>query len=44
MEIELELNHKASLQLLKDKLLVKKYMIEGRPDDEQDEEQLFELE
>tara|TARA_B110000285_G_scaffold200632_1_gene234637 strand:- start:236 stop:616 length:381 start_codon:yes stop_codon:yes gene_type:complete len=28
-EIEQESNHKASLQLLKEKMLVKKYMIEG---------------
>ena len=32
-EIEQESNHKASLQLLKEKMLVKKYMIEGQPDE-----------
>ena len=32
-EIEQECNHKASLQLLKEKLLVKKYVIEGQPDE-----------
>jgi len=33
-EIEQESNHKASLSLLKEKLLVRKYMIEGQPDDQ----------
>jgi len=28
-EIDQEVNHKASLHLLKEKLLVKKYMVEG---------------
>ena len=32
-EIDQELNHKASLSLLKEKILVKKYMIEGQPED-----------
>jgi hypothetical protein len=31
-EIESESNHKASLCLLKEKLLVKKYMMEGQPE------------
>ena len=42
-EIDEEINHKASLQLIKDKLLVKKYMIEGRPEGEQDLEELFNI-
>jgi hypothetical protein len=33
-EIDEESNHKASLQLLKEKMLVKKYVIEGQPDEE----------
>ena len=40
-EIDQELNHKASLSLLKEKILVKKYMIEGQPEDQQDKQQLF---
>lgn len=39
-EIEQESNHKASLQLLKEKMLVKKYVIEGQPDEDQDLEAL----
>ena len=31
-EIEAEMSHKASLRLLKEKLLVKKYFIEGQPE------------
>ena len=40
-EIDQEMNHKASLSLLKEKILVKKYMIEGQPEDQQDKQQLF---
>lgn len=42
-EIDEEVNHKASLQLFKDKLLVKKYLIEGMPEDDQDQEALFKI-
>lgn len=42
-DIESESNHKASLQLLKEKLLVKKYVIEGKPEHEQDMEELFNI-
>lgn len=42
-DIEAELNHKASLQLLKEKILVKKYLIEGQPEQNQDIEELFAL-
>lgn len=37
------MNHKASVQLFKDKLLVKKYLIEGKAEEEQDQEELFKL-
>ena len=42
-EIEQESNHKASLQLLKEKMLVKKYVIEGQPDEAQDLEALDDI-
>lgn len=42
-DIESESNHKASLQLLKEKLLVKKYLIEGLPEVDQDMEELFKI-
>lgn len=42
-DIDEEVNHKASVQLFKDKLLVKKYLIEGRTEEEQDQEELFKL-
>ena len=42
-EIDEESNHKASLQLLKEKMLVKKYVIEGQPDEEQDLEALDDI-
>lgn len=42
-DIESESNHKAGLQLLKEKLLVKKYVIEGKPEAEQDMEELFKI-
>jgi hypothetical protein len=43
-EIEEELNQKASLQILMEKLNVTKYEIEGKPEDQQDQEKYFETE
>lgn len=43
VEIDEEVSHKASVQLVKDKLLVKKYLIEGQTEEDQDEEELFKL-
>lgn len=38
-----ESKHKATLQLFKEKLLVRKYVIEGQPDADQDQIELFNI-
>ena len=41
VEINNEIEQKASLELLKEKLFVKKYLLEGMPEENQDLEELF---
>lgn len=33
-EVDEEVNHKATLSLMKEKLMVKKYMLEGQPEEQ----------